>query len=145
MWKFWAEDEICLKQAGGTQISQVQWLLENAALSHKSWSPGLCFSSPWNPSVNKVTDPCNVSAGSSAAPSSAPAQTETSPAPGTLTTLEQGEAHLGAGNHSQSTNLMLYSPLQWLLCTFPNDYCTSRSETVQSGATQRQIAFVNKY
>lgn len=48
--------------------------------------------------MNDVKDPCNVSAGSSPAPSSAPAQTETS-APGTAVTLREGEA----GNHFQST------------------------------------------
>lgn len=104
VWKFWATDAICLKQTGGAEMSQVhsQWLLEDVVLSPmtKNSNPGSFFA--MNPKCERCHRSCNVSAGSSPAPSPTPAQTETPPAAEIVTILREGEAHLGAGSHSQS-------------------------------------------
>lgn len=79
------------------------WKLLFWATRPKVKVQGCGFLSHETQNMNDFTDLCNLSAASSPAPSSTPAQTETSPAPETAATPREGEAHIGAGVHSQST------------------------------------------
>lgn len=133
----------------GRRNTDLPGSMEDVVLSHmtKSWGPGICLSFPWNPKCEwchrSLQCLCRFLPCSQLGPSSdwdiSCSRDRDNPQGrwGTLGGWKSLPKH--------KTNLMLYSPLQWLLCIFPNDYCTSSSDTMQSGKTQRLTAFVNKY